>query len=145
MLESQALMSTSIAFPELSIPVVTALKRFVKKGKNGKVGGMFKVLIERMEGNAKWVGEKRKGVEFAPGDRAQVEGFLEGVEVESSPLGTYWRLQKKVREAKRREVEKVSFFCSDGLARGWVSGSLVRARTGLRKLLGRGLSRAKDE
>ena len=108
LLESQALMSTSIAFPELAIPVVTALKRFVKKGKNGKVGGQFKVLTERMENNAKWVGEKRKGVEFAPNDRGAVESFLEGVEIESSPLGTYWRLQKKVRDTKRREVEKVS-------------------------------------
>lgn len=88
--------------------MITALKRFVKKGKNGKVGGMFKVLIERMEGNSKWIGEKRKGVEFAPNDRGAVEGFLEGVEVESSPLGTYWKLQKRVRETKRREVEKVS-------------------------------------
>jgi nucleolar complex protein 2 len=110
LLESQALMSTSISFPEMSIPVVTLLKRFTKKngGKGGKATSLFKVLIDKIETTAKWVNEKRKNVEFAPNDRQQVEDFLQGVDVETTAVGAYWKLQKKVRTAKRKEVEKAA-------------------------------------
>ncbi|CED85350.1 Predicted protein involved in nuclear export of pre-ribosomes [Phaffia rhodozyma] len=109
LLEHQAQLSTSIAFPELAIPIVSSLKRFVKKGtKNAKASGLFKVLLEKIDMNAKWVGEKRKSVEFAPNDRSEVDGFLEGVKVDSTPLGQFWKLQKKVRDAKRREIEKAA-------------------------------------
>lgn len=116
LLESQALMSTSIAFPEMAIPVTTVLRRFVKKGKASggggggglKVGGLFKILIEKIEATSKMIADKRKSVEFAPNDRQGLEGFLEGVSWETTPLGTYWKLQKRVRDAKRREVEKAA-------------------------------------
>lgn len=97
LLEHQALLSTSIAFPELSLPVVLYLRKFVKKCKTPKVTTAFKLVIEKMELNGKWVADRRKQVEFSPRDRAGVDGFLEDVSVEASPLGIYWKLQKKVR------------------------------------------------
>lgn len=112
LLEHQTQLSTSIAFPELALPVIMLLKRFIKKGtKNAKASSAFKVLVDKMELTAKWVGEKRKAVEFSPVDRAEVGRFLEDVKVESTPLGLFWKLQKKVREAKRREIEKVCAIC----------------------------------
>lgn len=108
MLEHQALLSTSIAFPELAIPVVLYLRKFIKKCKTPKVTAAFKLVIEKMELNAKFVADKRKNVEFSPRDRAGVDHFLQDVSVDKTPLGTYWRLQKKVRDSKRREVEKAA-------------------------------------
>lgn len=131
MLEHQALLSTSIAYPELSLPVTLYLRKFVKKCKTPRVTSAFKLVIEKMELNSKWVADKRKQVEFSPRDRAGVDGFLEDVSVEATPLGIFWKLQKKVRcvfslfvgvpltyasclcprqvrDNKRREVEKAA-------------------------------------
>lgn len=65
-------------------------------------------MVEKIEANRVWVEKKRRGVAFAPNDRAEVEKFLEDVPVEATPMGTWMRLQRKVREQKRRDIEMVS-------------------------------------
>lgn len=106
--EFHAVMSTNIAFPEMTIPVVFMLKRYLKKGgASGKVNNQLKTLVDKIEVTRQWVEKKRRSVTFAPNDRAEVETFLEGVPVTETPIGSWMRLQKKVRDQKRKEIEMV--------------------------------------
>jgi len=107
------LWSTNIAFPELALPVIVMMKRWLKEvgnktsgNKNNKVNSSFVLLIQKVEANAKWVEERRAKVDFAPNDRAGVEGFLKGFEWEKTPLGAFVAGQRKQREEKTRLLEE---------------------------------------
>lgn len=107
------LWSTNIAFPELALPVIVMLKRWLKEAnnktsgnKNNKVNTMFLLLIQKIEANSKFIEEKRSKVEFAPNDRAGVDGFLKGFEWEKTPLGAFVAGQRKQREEKARLLEE---------------------------------------
>jgi nucleolar complex protein 2 len=107
------LWSTSIAFPELALPVIVMLKRWLKEAsnkssgnKNSKVNSMFVLLVQKLEANAKWIEGKRSKVEFAPNNRAGVEGFLKGFEWEKTPLGAFVVGQRKQREEKAKMLEE---------------------------------------
>jgi nucleolar complex protein 2 len=106
--EYHACISTNIAFPEISLPVIITIRRHLKKGTAGspKVQNALKVLVEKLEATRTWVEGKRRNVSFAPRDRGELARFCEGVGTETTPVGTWMRLQRKVREQKRREVEK---------------------------------------
>jgi len=107
------LWSTSIAFPELALPVIVMLKRWLKDAnnknsgnKNNKVNSGLLLLIQKLEANSKWIEERRAKVDFAPNDRASVDGFLKGVEWEKTPLGAFVVGQRKQREEKARLMEE---------------------------------------
>ena len=107
------LWAKSIAFPELALPVLAMLKRWVKEAskknsgnKNGKVNSAIALLVQKLEANSRWVEEKRMRVDFAPNNRAGVEGFLKDVEWEKSPLGAFVVGQRKAREQKAKLVEE---------------------------------------
>jgi len=114
------LWSTSIAFPELALPVVVMLKRWLKAAnnktsgnKNNKVNSAIAVLVQKLEANGKWIEDRRAKVDFAPNDRAGVEGFLKGFGWEKTPLGAFVAAQRtqraeraKMLEAARRDEEK---------------------------------------
>ncbi|TGZ81849.1 Noc2-domain-containing protein [Ascodesmis nigricans] len=104
--EFYVLYSKSVAFPELAIPTIVQLKRFMKKSQNGKLNGTLQLLVNKLEHNSKWIEEKRSGVEFAPNKREQVDAFLKDVDWETTPLGQYVVSQRKVREEKRRLLEE---------------------------------------
>lgn len=108
LLEFFASQSTSIAFPELSIPVTVTLRRHIKKTRNPKLSNGLKALVDRLESNAQWIDEKRQNVEFSPQDREQVEAFLagKGDENATTPLRSYLKLQRKVRDQRREVLEK---------------------------------------
>jgi nucleolar complex protein 2 len=106
------LWSTNIAFPELALPVVVMLKRWLKDvqnkssgNKNGKINSQIVLVVQKLDANARFIEEKRQKVEFAPNDRAGVEGFLKGFEWEKTPLGAYVVGQRKQREEKRKMLE----------------------------------------
>ncbi|KDQ54560.1 hypothetical protein JAAARDRAFT_135403 [Jaapia argillacea MUCL 33604] len=105
---------SSIAFPEITVPVVMSLRKTIKTSKSAgskgggsaKEAGMVKGLVERIEESAKWVEKKREGVAFSPGRMNEVEAWEAGVNVEETPLGKYVKVQRKTREKRRRLVEK---------------------------------------
>jgi nucleolar complex protein 2 len=108
LLEFFSSQSTSISFPELSIPVIVTLKRHIKKTRNSKLGNGLKTLVERLESNSKWINDKRQSIEFSPQDREQVDAFLSGKGDENmtTPLRSYLKLQRKVRDQRREMFEK---------------------------------------
>ena len=106
--EYHAAISAQIAFPEMVLPVLITLRRHLKKGSAGspKVQAGFKVLIEKLESTQKWVESKRRNVGFSPKDRGELVKWSESVRGEDTPLGGWMKVQRKVREKRRREVEK---------------------------------------
>ncbi|KAI9677223.1 MAG: Nucleolar Complex 2 protein [Trizodia sp. TS-e1964] len=104
------LWTKSIAFPELALPVTVMVKRWLKEvshkstgNRNAKVNSALVLVIQKLEANGKWVEERRAKVDFAPNNRAGVDGFLKDVEWEKSPLGAFVVGQR----LNRREKEKV--------------------------------------
>lgn len=102
----------SIAFPEMALAIVVMLKRWLKdvstKGKgnlNGKINSMIAVLVQKIDSNSKWIEERRAKVDFAPNNRAGVEGFLKDVEWDKTPLGAYVNGQRKGREEREKMAE----------------------------------------
>lgn len=107
------LWTKNIAFPELSLPVVVMLKRWIKEvsskssgNRNTKITQMVALLVQKIESNSRWIEEKRLEVTYAPKDRAEVEGFLKGVEWETTPLGAFVKGQRKLRTEKAKLVEE---------------------------------------
>ncbi|RFU81632.1 hypothetical protein TARUN_580 [Trichoderma arundinaceum] len=119
--------STSISFPELALPVIIQLKRWLKQisskssgNKNSKLVSQFSVLVQKLEANAKFIEEKRARVDFAPKHRSQVDAFLKDFDAAKTPLGAYVVGQAAARaerakvlaearkedERKRKEDEK---------------------------------------
>lgn len=106
------LWSKNIAFPELALPVTVMLKRWIKTmtkkssgNRNAKINSMLALLVQKLEANSKWVEEHRAKVDFAPNDRAGVEGFLKDTEWEKTPLGAFVAGQRKTRAQKEKEEE----------------------------------------
>ncbi len=119
------LWTKSIAFPELALPVIVMLKRWLKpvsgsssssssahhnaktqSNKNNKVNNAIVLLVQKLEANGRWIEERRAKVDFAPSDRAQVEAFLKDVEWEKSPLGAFVVGQRRAKEERERAVEE---------------------------------------
>ena len=104
---------TSIAFPELSLPVVIMLKRWLKQSRsrntgnnNHKLDSNLAILVQKIEANAKFIEQKRAKVEFAPRDRSQVAAFLKDFQLGNTPLGSYVETQRALRSQKVRSDEK---------------------------------------
>ena len=114
----------NIAFPELTIPPSVLLKRWLKEvspkskqahdsgkkskkgNQNSKLSNSISLLLQKLSANAQFVEEKRRKVDFAPSDRAQVEMFLKDVKWEDMPLGAYVEgLRKRKEERERTEEE----------------------------------------
>lgn len=116
--ESFGVWSKSIAFPELALPVLINLKRWLKTvsgsgggaGKNAAAGGnklgktnaQIHILVQKLEMQSRWITERRDKVDFAPTDRERVERFLEEVEWEDTPFGSWLVVLRKVREEKNK-------------------------------------------
>ncbi|KAJ5948296.1 hypothetical protein N7466_001311 [Penicillium verhagenii] len=107
------LWSKHIAFPELSVPVVVSLKRWLKQvsarnggNKNAKINQMILLLVQKVETNARWIEERRLNVSFTPRNRTEVENFLKDVDWETTPLGAFVKTQRKLREERAAILEE---------------------------------------
>lgn len=90
------------------LPVILSIKRHLKKGTAGtpKVQANLKTLVDKLEATKTWIENKRRNVGFAPRDRSEVAQFSTKLKIDETPVGNWVRVQRKVRETKRREVEK---------------------------------------
>ncbi|KND90917.1 Nucleolar complex protein 2 [Tolypocladium ophioglossoides CBS 100239] len=111
--EYMFLWCTSIAFPELALPVIIQLKRWLKQSrsrsqgnKNAKIGAQLVLLVQKLEANAHFIEERRAKVDFAPKDRAQVDAFLKDFDVAKTPLGAYVVGQRVARAERAKMFEE---------------------------------------
>ena len=108
-----ALWCKSIAFPELALPVVVMVKRWLrdandraKGNRNPKVNAAVALVVQKVESNAKWIEERRRKVDFAPNNRSGVEAFLKEEDWEKTPLGAFVVTQRKMRDEKKKVMEE---------------------------------------
>ena len=107
------LWSKSVSFPELALPVIVMLKRWLKEvsnkktgNKNGKLSYALGLLVQKLESNSRWIVERRAKVDFAPNNRAGVENFLKEESWEKTPIGAFVVGQRKAREEKAKLLEE---------------------------------------
>ncbi|EEH38819.1 nucleolar complex protein [Paracoccidioides lutzii Pb01] len=107
------LWAKNISFPELSLPVIVMLKRWLKEvssrtsgNKNTKVNQMVVLLVQKLEANSRWIEEQRSKVTFSPRERAEVERFLKDVEWETTPLGAFVKTQRRQKDEQIKLVER---------------------------------------
>ncbi|KAF9921911.1 Nucleolar Complex 2 protein [Linnemannia zychae] len=105
MTEYYALFSTSISFPELAIPAIVQLKRFIKKSSLVKLTKQFAGLVEKLEQNSRFVENERNKADFSPSDASGVSSFMRHQDKEKTPLGAYWKGVKRSVMAKRKMIE----------------------------------------
>lgn len=101
----------SIAFPEIVIPVVVALRKSVKssaKAGTNKDQSLVKVLLERIDDSVRWLEQRRKDVSFAPGKLDVVKDWERSLvsKLGDAPLSKYVKVQTKTREKRRNLVDK---------------------------------------
>ncbi|KAM0335461.1 hypothetical protein ACHAQA_000509 [Verticillium albo-atrum] len=120
-----ALWAKNIAFPEMALPVVIQLKRWLKQARrgdksaggggkkkaqrgnqNGKLGSAVVLLAQKIEANARFIEERRAHVDFAPRDRTQVDNFLRDLEWEKTPIGAFVDVQRKLRAERLKMMEE---------------------------------------
>ncbi|KAL8702587.1 MAG: hypothetical protein Q9201_004246 [Fulgogasparrea decipioides] len=129
MAEFFSIWAKHIAFPELMLPPVVHLKRWLKtvsssakpklsngakrapdkaKGnKNSRLNSSVSLLIQKLESNAHWIEECRRHVDFGPSNREDVDGFLRDVPLEDTPLGAFVEGLRKKIEEKEKMLESV--------------------------------------
>ncbi|CAB4377191.1 uncharacterized protein OCT59_006261 [Rhizophagus irregularis] len=105
LLEYYASYCLSIAFPELIIPAVFQIKRFIKDSKKFKINKQFQHLVQKFEENGKFIEHRRQHVDFGPGDTEKVKSFLRDVNMDSTPLGAYAKKIKNLKEQRRKLME----------------------------------------
>lgn len=117
-----------IAFPELALPPIVHLKRWLKtanaksndgkgprqrsrqRGGNSKFQTAISLLVQKLELNSSFIESKRREVRFGPTDREEVDNFLRDLPREDTPLGGFVlgeRRRKEERETVLREGRKV--------------------------------------
>ena len=100
----------SIAFPELIVPLTITLKKAQKNASGGKEAGIVKGLLERVEDGARWISQHRSDVSFGPMHIEKVNAWERNIDLDETPMGKYIKSQRKVREKRRKLLEKVRSF-----------------------------------
>lgn len=95
--------SKSIAFPELAVPVILTLKRFIQRSNNGRFKAQLQRLVERLEENTKFVQQKRNNINLSPTNKAEVSVFLKDLPLTKTPLGSYLAIQRQVKADKAKQ------------------------------------------
>lgn len=116
-----------IAFPELALPPIVHLKRWLKSANNksqdakasrqrsrkhvgnSKTQAAISLLVQKLELNSSFIEAKRREIRFGPTDREEVENFLRDLPREDTPLGGFVvgeRQRKEEREKVLREGKK---------------------------------------
>jgi nucleolar complex protein 2 len=102
----------SIAFPEISVPVLVVLRKALKtarnapKGRGGKEAAVIKALVDRVEDSTRWIEKKRSSATFGPAQLDEIFAWEKALNIEDSPIFKYLSVQRKTREKKRQLVEK---------------------------------------
>ncbi|KXL42442.1 hypothetical protein M433DRAFT_355695 [Acidomyces richmondensis BFW] len=107
----------SVAFPELALPVIVALRRWLKEANGGsnrggankkggnrntKINSMMTLLVQKVEAQAELITTHRARVDFAPNDKKGVEGFLREMEADKMPLGAFVKGLRLRREERAK-------------------------------------------
>ncbi|KAG5518773.1 hypothetical protein PMAC_002744 [Pneumocystis sp. 'macacae'] len=102
LLEIYSLQCKSISFPELSMPMIIQIKRYIKKSKNSKLNRFLVIFIEKLKENSEFIESQRKSIEFSVDRISEMEAFLEEYSWDMTPLGKYLSLQRKIKKERKK-------------------------------------------
>ncbi|KTW28804.1 hypothetical protein T552_01434 [Pneumocystis carinii B80] len=102
--EIYSLQCKSIAFPEMAMPIIIQIKRYIKQSKNPKLNKMLSIFIEKLKENSEFINSRRSSIEFSPGNIDEMCTFLEDYDWDKTPLGKYVCQQRRIRQ-KLKKVE----------------------------------------
>lgn len=109
-----------IAFPELVLPPIVHLKRWLKaanlksqdtkgprqrsrhRGGSSKTQTAISLLVQKLGLNSSFIEGKRREVRYGPTDREQVENFLRDLPREDTPLGGFVIGERKRKEEREK-------------------------------------------
>ncbi|TPX54102.1 hypothetical protein PhCBS80983_g06059 [Powellomyces hirtus] len=94
----------SISFPELAVPALLQLKRYVKRSKNFQVNKQIQQLVEKLEQNTVYIENCRSQVEFSPKDEARTSSFLASTDPNLAPLHKHNTARQALLE---KELERL--------------------------------------
>ncbi|KAG4305460.1 hypothetical protein PORY_001016 [Pneumocystis oryctolagi] len=104
LLEFYSLQCKSISFPELAMPMIIQIKRYIKQSKNSKLNKSLIIFIEKLKENSEFIESQRKFIEFSLEKIDEMETFLEDYDWDMTPLGKYVNFQRRIKE-ERKKIE----------------------------------------
>nr|CAG4643792.1 EOG090X02MG [Lepidurus arcticus] len=90
--------SSTVAFPELVLPLVFQLKTFLKEKAPGNQHKKIKQLLDKISENSTWIQQKRQAATFALADTKAVCVWEAAQAAAGSPLATYYVRWRKLRD-----------------------------------------------
>ncbi|KAI9207968.1 Noc2p family-domain-containing protein [Polychytrium aggregatum] len=94
----------SISFPELVVPAIIQIKRFVKKSKNFTANKQLQQLVEKLEQNSQFIESRRSNVDFSPRDEGKCMNFLQDLDPAVSPLYKYNAARQKLKDQQNAKL-----------------------------------------
>jgi len=76
LIDSMAVQSRAVAFPEISLPVVVALKKFMKKCKVANFNRSIAVVVDKIAENSKFINEARRKIDVSPANWHQIPAWI---------------------------------------------------------------------
>merc|ERR1711879_412527 len=111
LLEHFAVYAYSISFPELAVPSIVTLKKFVKQCKIPEYSKIFRQLAQQLDNGCAFIRSHRLKVDFAPKDVEKADNFLqEKKEQGKNPLIKFYQQQKIYREKNAAADTKEEVF-----------------------------------
>lgn len=101
-LDYMAYESNSLAFNDLSVHTVMALKAYLKECRNANYSRKLKQLVEKINDNAKFIDQERRKINFGLKDAAQIQAWETQVRNKGTPLDIYYNAWVKTHETKKR-------------------------------------------
>ncbi|XP_055904428.1 nucleolar complex protein 2 homolog [Eupeodes corollae] len=94
--------SATLAFPDLVVPTVVALKQYLKKCKNSNYSRKLKQVLDKIQDNAKFIENERRKINFGLKDTSLVQSWETKIRNSGTPLGIYYTSWLKTHETKKR-------------------------------------------
>lgn len=112
LLETLQCQSHSTSFPEIALPAILQLKKFIKKCSHPNYSKKLKQLLDKVQENIHYIEKQRSQVHFDLADVKAVLALENQIKQNGTPLTTYHTSWKKMRDremaikiAKKPEVK----------------------------------------
>ncbi|XP_067625122.1 nucleolar complex protein 2 [Eurosta solidaginis] len=113
-LEYLAHESSSLAFSDLIVPTVLALKRYLKECRNGNYSRKLKQLLDKIQENSRFIEQERRKIAFSLNNTSQVQGWETKMHNKGTPLAIYYNSWVKIHETKkRRQAAQIDIINAD--------------------------------
>lgn len=106
--------SASLAFCDLAVHTVMALKAYLKECRNANYSRKLKQLVDKIQENSKFIEQERRKINFGLKDTAQIQAWETKVRNKGTPLDIYYNSWVKTHETKKRRQAAQADVINDG-------------------------------